>query len=130
MATRVEVRRPRRKLCIGDLRDRIILQSRDITEPAFGARDFDEDFKQQDGVWASIRTTAGKVFFDGVNTDIAVTHEIRIRYDSRVTAETWIELEDGRRLDVVNVEDLEERKEYLTLLCTERGLGDREAAKS
>ena len=66
-----------------------------------------------------MKTVAGKVFFDGVNVDVAVSHEILVRYDPSVTSETWILLKDGRRLDVVNVEDLEGRHEYLRLLCNE-----------
>lgn len=115
---------------MGDLRDRVKLQNRDITEPAFGSSDFGEDFDLADEVWASVKTLSGRTIFDGVHTDIVVTHRIHVRYDPSVTSETWIQLADGRRLDVVQVEDLEERHEFLELLCTERGKRAKEAAKA
>ena len=130
MGARKVVRKGRRKLCVGDLRDRICLQTRTITEPAFGNAEFGEDFEGESEVWAAIKTMSGKVFFDGVGADVNVTHEVLIRHDPTVTAETWIELGDGRRLDIVNVEDLEERGEYLRLLCTDRGSRDKGAASA
>ncbi len=130
MSTRQTVRRGRRKLCLGDLRDRICLQTRSITEPAFGSVEPGEDFVGDSEVWALVKTTAGKVFFNGVNADLSISHEILIRYDPAVTAETWRELEDGRRLDIVNVEDLEDRKEYLRLFCTDRGTKDQGASSA
>lgn len=128
MARKV-IRKGRRKLCVGDLRDRVQLQGRRLTEPAFGSADFDEAFDPSPEAWASVKTVTGRTIFDGASQqDREITHEVRIRHDPCVTAETWIRLEDGRRLDVVRVEDLEERHEYRVLLCTERGVG--EAAKA
>lgn len=127
---RTTLRRNHRKLCIGDLRDRVILHVRKITEPSFEARDFNLAFQDGVEVWALVKTTAGRTFFDGVSQDRPVSHTITIRFDKDVTSETWIELEDGGRLDIVNVEDLEERHEYLRLLCSDRGSVDVEAAKS
>ncbi len=124
---RTVIRRGHRKACIGDLRDRIVLQTRKIKEPEFGSAEFAEDFVQEDEVWASIKTLSGKVFFDGVGTDLLITHEVLIRYDPTVTAETWIKFR-GRRFDVAQVENLEERKEYLRLLCIDRG--DQEASEA
>ncbi len=112
------------------MRDRVKLQSRDITEPAFGATDFDEQFEGASEVWAMVKTTAGKTFFNGVSADIVISHEIYIRHDHTVTSETWVELKDGRRLDVVNVEDLEDRNEFMRLLCTERGDKTKEATRA
>lgn len=126
MGARKVVRRPRRKICIGDLNTRICLQKRTLTEPTFGQTEFGHDFEGEE-VWAKVVTTNGKTFFDGVNADINVTHEITIRYDSDVSASTWVELQNRTRLDVVDVEDLEERNEYLLLRCTDRGSKDKGA---
>lgn len=92
--------------------------------------DFDELFKRQEFRWALVRTTAGKVLFDGVGVDRAMTHEIWIRFDPAVDSETWVLLEDGTRLDVLMVEDPEERREFLRLLCSDRGDATQEAAKA
>ena len=117
------IKRRHRKLCIGDLNTLIKLQSRSITEPLFGGTDFDEDFVDTGEVWAKVETVSGKTIFDGVGSDIVVTHMITIRFDSSVSNETWIEL-DGKRIDILNFEDWEERHEFLLLLCTNRGVGE------
>ena len=107
----------RRSACVGSLRDRVVLHQRTITEPIFGDPDFGEDFE---GVpkWASIKTNPG-VTQDG--NEQLTTHEITVRFDSSVTDESWLQLPDGRRLDVLSVEDLDERHEYMVLLCSDRG---------
>ncbi len=121
MGQRKVIRRPRRVLCVGDLDTRVILHKRSLEEPGFGETDFKEDFKALQEVWAKVRTTSGKAFFSGAHVDVSVTHEISIRYRADVSSETWIELLDGRLLDVVDVENLEERNEWLVMPCTERG---------
>ena len=120
-----KIKRQRRELLVGDLRDQILLQDRSIEAPTFDSADFTERFDDLGGVWASIITQAGKVIFDDhQQRDQLVTHEIGIRYDSRVTAETWLLLADGRRLDILDVENLDERDEWIIMQCTDRGTQD------
>lgn len=124
-----KIRRKKRQVCIGDLDKEVTLQNRDITSPLFGTPDFDETFTDIDTVWAGINTKSGKMFFDGVGTETLVTHEILIRYDAAVTTETWVEF-DGRRFDILEVQDLEDRHAFLILMCTDRGLVTAEASKN
>ena len=125
------IRRPKRQICIGDLDELITLQDRDISSPIFGGVDFDEDFSADNQVWALLSTVKGGTIFDGVEDDGKLTHEIYIVYDVNVTAETWILLGDpARRLDILDVEDLDERHEYMLLSCAERGLATQEASKA
>jgi len=112
---------------IGDMRHRITIHTRDITSPAHGSIDFSETFTGTNK-WAAIKTLQGVTVFDGVSQDANVTHEISIRYDSSVTSETFIQLDDGRRLKILDVMHYEERDDYMVLLCTDRGLD--EAAKA
>jgi len=121
------IKRKHRKVCIGDLDTLITLQSRDIVAPEFGNVDFDEDFQDIAEVYAMIETKPGETIFDGVDTEFNVTHEMTIRFDSSVTSETWVEL-DIRKFDIVSIENLEERNEWMTLFCELRGVG--EAAKA
>jgi SPP1 family predicted phage head-tail adaptor len=121
------IRTNKRKICLGDLDKRIILQNRNIAAPVYGSVNFDENFTTIATVWAGINTVGGKTFFDGVS-DRVITHEIFIRYDATVTASTWIEFEN-RRIDILNVEDWEERHEYMKLICNERGANTLEATK-
>ncbi len=131
MSQKQLLRKRRRQLCVGDLRDRVQIRGRVIVPPAFGAAEFDEKFSDDPETWARINTTAGKTVFDGVsNSDVAVTHEIGIRFDDQVTTECWVELENGSRLDVVLIEDLDERHEWMLLSCVERGDKDLAASKA
>lgn len=111
------------------MRDVITLQNRDITPPIFGSPDFTETFTDSATVWSLIETVTGKTFFDDVDTAVNVTHHIYIRYDETVTAETWI-LYDGRRIDILNVESLDERNLFMLLVCNETGLASKAASEA
>jgi len=117
------IKRKHRKVCIGDLNTLIKLQSRDIVAPLFDSVDFDENFQDTAEVLALIETQTGRTVFDGVDTDINITHKIVIRYDATVTSETWIELA-GKRVDIIFVENLESRNEWMLLFCVMRGVGE------
>ena len=104
----------------------ITLQNRDIAAPEFGTPDFDEAFTNTVDVLAILKTERGKVLFDGVATDNPITHKICIEFVTGVTAETWV-LFNGRRFDILDVENCGEQDLCLVLRCTERGTG--EAAK-
>ena len=127
------IRKKKHRVCAGDMRDVIILNDRDITPPLFNTVDFDENFEPIDAVQpeslALVETVDGKTFFDGVNTETPITHIIYIPYNETVTAETWIEFE-SRRIDILRVEDFDERHQFLKLTCVERGLTSREASKT
>lgn len=124
------VRIRNRHVCIGDLRKRIKVFTRSITPPPFGVTDFDEDFEPDATVWAAVNTINGKTFFDGVSiVDVALTHEVFIRYRSDVDSDTWLEL-DNRRLKIVSFEIMDESKEWLRLLCAERGDNTIQATKA
>lgn len=115
------IHKKRRNICIGDMEDEITLEDRAITPPDFDSTDFDETFTTNATVWALIQTVEGKTFFDGVSTEENITHWIYINFDVTVTAETWILLSDSRRLDIIRVEDLDERNDFMLLHCTDRG---------
>lgn len=117
------IKRPHRKVCIGDVDTLITLQNRNIVAPVFGDVDFDEDFQDASEVWAKIETNIGDTVFDGVSTDINITHKITIRFDVTVTTETWIEI-DVRKFDIMMTENFEERNEWLLMFCTIRGIGE------
>ncbi len=137
MSNRELVRTRKRKLCAGDLNHFIFLKDRQLGEPGFDPDtglldvDFVENFgvDKNDGIWAGVKTVTGKVIFDGTGTDqITITHEFLIYFDAAVTTEVWIQDTDGKLFDIIRVEDFDERKQYMRLLCVERGLG--EAAKA
>lgn len=130
MSNKTILRRPKRVSCVGDLRDRVTLHDRTLIPPVSGSVDATEQFAPAIQRWAKVKTIAGKTIFTSANVDVALTHEITIRFDSSVTAETWLELLDGTFLDIVATEDLEERHQYLVLRCTERGASTLQAAQA
>ena len=129
MPTCQPIVKKRRNVCIGDMEDEITLENRAIQAPEFDTVDFEESFTAPNPpVWALIETVRGKTFFDGVSTEQDVTHWIYINFDVTVTAETWVKLADGRRLDILRVEDLDERSDFMLLHCNDRGA--KEASKA
>ncbi len=118
MAVCKRIKAQNRKICAGDLRNRITLQGRFIIPPT--EDDFTERFTDTANVFAMVKTLIGTVVFDGVDTDVAATHDFFIRYRSDVTAETWIEWNDIR-YNILRVEDFDGRRTFLRLRCTESG---------
>ena len=123
------IRRRHRKVCIGDLDTLIDLQTRELEEPDFNSPDFDETFTTVSSPWSLVETVQGKNFFDGVDTDTPITHRIYIEFDSTVNAQIWVLL-NSRRLRILDTEDLDERGEFLLLICTDRGISANEASKA
>lgn len=127
MPNRIRRTRPHRKPSVGDLDQEITLQNRKLMEPVFGQTSFGEDFSAKSVVFAGIKTVVGRTVFTGVDTgDVPVSHEVTIRFDECVTDQTWILTDAGLRLDILLVEDWEERHEYQFLTC--RATGDKDTA--
>lgn len=124
------LRKGRRKVGIGQMRDRVTLQNRAIQPPTSGLADFDLAFTDTCERWAAVNTVDGKTMFDGVQgTDIPVTHEVLMRMDTTVTIETWVLTEASTRLDILKVEPFDERSEFMRLTCRESGESAKEASK-
>lgn len=115
----VKIRGQRREVCIGDLDKLVTLQDRTLTAPTSGV-DASEGFGNDNAVWSMIITKTGDTFFDGVSTEIDITHWIYIRFISTVTAETWIDFE-SKRYDILDVENLDQRSDFMKLRCNNRG---------
>lgn len=111
----------KRGICIGALDRLITLKSRDIQAPGGDSVDYSEDFVSLVDVWAKVGTLAkGPVFVDGTNIARQATHVFGIRYFDNINSETWVELA-GVNYDVLNIENLEERDEWLFLYAMKRG---------
>lgn len=121
MPSRMRIKAKKRVVCIGDLNHSITLQDRSIQPPVFGEVDFQERFNLFGVVFALIKTVSGKTHFDGVSKETNITHEIYIVFDDAVNDQTWIILDGGRRLDILEFENLDERGQFLKLTCTDRG---------
>ena len=131
------IKKPHRKVCVGDMIDVVIFQFRDIQSPLFNTVDFTEQFSNIDASdpssFALIKTPRGKTWFDGVSTEVEITHEIYIPYDERITAEVWLTIEgdsEAQRIDILDVNDLEERQEIMLLTCNNKGVVSKAATQS
>ena len=131
MAVCVKIKGKKRQICAGDLDRLITLENRAIQPPESGSVDYTELFSPKDTsggeqpspdgeIWAMIETAHGSTVFDGTSPERVIDHKINIRYIEGVTSETWV-LADGVRFDIVSVEDLDFRHEWLRLNCTLRG---------
>lgn len=117
----VPLRRKKRQPCLGDMDEVILLQDRALKPPVSGV-DATEQFTTADAdIWALVETVSGETMFDDTNTERDVTHKFIICFLTGITAETWISF-NGDRLDILGVEDLEERHEFLLLRASNRGV--------
>jgi head-tail adaptor len=128
MARCSRIRKKKRQYCSGDLVDEITIQNRDITAPLAGT-DFTETFSGDLVIMSAINTVSGKTYFDGVNTETNITHEIGFRYDNTITSESWIVF-GGRRFDILKLENLDERSKWMQAHCVETGLVSKPASQA
>lgn len=116
----------KRQICIGDLKDRIEIFLRSQVSKNDGKIKSVMDFSSVATVWAKVTTTRGSQLFDGVELADPFTHEIEIRFRADIDAEKWIDFK-GNRYDIVDVQDYDERNEFLLLLCKKKGDQTKEA---
>lgn len=118
------IKKPARRVCIGDMRDAISLMVRAIQPPS-GSVDFGEAFTllnaEQEYIAAMIQTVNGVTYFDGVNPEAKITHYFFVPYDAAITSQAWVYFE-SRRFKIYNVEDLDEKHEVMRLVCEDKGL--------
>lgn len=104
---------------IGQLKHRVRLQSR--TQAAVGTSDASDEFNTFATVWAKVVTTKGVELRGAIAAgDLSATHRFVIRYRSGVSADTSIAWQ-GRRYQVLDVENPDGRRELLDLLCRDIG---------
>jgi len=126
MPARQVAKRPRRKIAVGDLRDRVIVQQTSL-QPVRGGGTVK--------VFTPIATLSMKVKtlgqtkhgFNDVNIEVQPTHEFTTRWRTDLNAELFLEF-NGSRFEILALENLEGRREYLVLKCRETGSVEKEAS--
>lgn len=116
----ISIKKPDRKICAGDLRDKIVIQVRTITPPATSGVDFTEAFSSDATVWSMVETKMGVEIFNGTSLKGVATHYFYIRYRADLTAESWLKF-NSKYYDILDVQNLDERNEFLLLRCSLRG---------
>lgn len=112
----------KRELCVGSLRHRVTIVDRSLRAPTFSNKNYTIEHSNGRAFWASFKTSSGLDSFDGINIEGAVTHVAYIRYNpsANINAQDLLQFK-GRNFDILSVENLEERNEWLRLNCVELG---------
>lgn len=130
MAICVKIRKKNRAVCAGDLNTLIGIQSRSLGD-GFDDTEETEEFTTIFSPFAMLQTLRGVFVVDSVNGgDIEATHSFIIRFpETPISGENWILL-NNKRLRILDQENLEEKNEWLKLLCTDRGDASKEASSA
>lgn len=119
-------KRPYRKTPIGDLRDLVQIHTV-TTRPRRGAgaeKVFTPLAKRPMKVETLGQTRHG---FNDVNIDEVPTHKITARYRADLTAEKFLEFR-GSYFEILDIEDLEERRQELVMKCRVTGSTSKKAS--
>jgi len=112
------------KVCAGDLRHRVTIQTRALQANIPGQVSPSENFTELTKAWAGIETPNGYSKFAGVNINKNTTHIFIVRYQSAIAnlevANNFV-LFDGRRMRILDVKNMNEDNLFLAIQCTERG---------
>jgi SPP1 family predicted phage head-tail adaptor len=105
-------------VCAGDLRYPITLHVRDLTPP--DNVDFGVTFTTTKTVRAAVVINNPISDVDDTNTNALNTHLFYVRYDSAIDNAYMVEW-DSTYYTVNSIEELDFRKNFLKLICSERG---------
>ena len=100
----------------GQLRHKITFQERVETNSSSGLVTTWEDYKS---AYAGIYPMRGKELIESMQLDHEITHKVRTRYISGVTAKMRIVFESTRYLDIKSIVNPDERRIMLEFLATE-----------
>ncbi|MGR3179837.1 MAG: head-tail adaptor protein [Candidatus Anammoxibacter sp.] len=105
-----------RKISVGDMRERIVLQERSVAAPVFGSSSFTQDYDTGIERWAKVETQFSGRFFNGVELVDRPSHKFTIRFSSTITTETRIRYKSVL-YRILQLDNLEMRDEYLILFA-------------
>lgn len=106
----------RKKLAIGEMRHRIILQ-RPI-EADDGHKGHTVTWQVAATLWASVEPLSGREYFYSHQIKAEITHRVKIRYREDITTKMRIKHGD-RVLEIESILDKKERRQILEILCRE-----------
>lgn len=112
----------------GELRHRIQLVKPTLVQDASGGIEEDQASVTAT-VWASVEALTGRELYAAQQKVSEVTHKITIRYMSGITAKLNVRF-DNREFQIEAVQNPDERRKMLLLLCIERDSSAREQGGS
>jgi|TARA_Y100000114_G_C11730800_1_gene313451 SPP1 family predicted phage head-tail adaptor len=101
---------------VGNMRHRINLKRATNTTDTGGG--MTQSFSTLKTLFASVKPISGKELYRHGKLEESVTHEIMIRYRSDINTSDKI-LFDSREFNIRHIRNLDERKRYMLLICTE-----------
>ena len=104
---------------IGTLTDRIQLQRRTTTAEDEGGAV--AAYASIATVWARVRTLAARQSFAADGRGQAITHAVTLRFRTGIVPGDRV-LYRGRVLEIASVADINGRRAYLSLQCSERAV--------
>lgn len=122
-----------RKLCIGALKNKVGLYTRDLASPAFGSQDNQQEYALVANIYAAVKTVNGIDIFDDINAGNAdgvpgtATIFFFVRHRTDVTAENFIQYR-GINYDILRVEQIDLEQRFLKIFAAPRGEAAFEAA--
>ncbi len=126
MPRRSVLHRPRRKVPIGDLRDRVTVHT--VTSQPVADGRVEKVFTALFDLDMKVESLGPRLHdFNAVNIEDVPTHRMTCRHVDQITAEKFIEF-DGAYFEIKTIENVEGRKEYLILSCRQTGAVDKEAS--
>lgn len=108
------------RICAGDLRHRIVINTRSILPNQSNGVDFNESFTDPKVVYSMIETVDGETIFDATNVEQVVTHHFYIRFMKNLTFEGWV-LYKQKYYDILGVENLNEEDRFMLIRANLRG---------
>lgn len=114
----------RERICAGDLRNRITIQTRTLAAANFDDTDVDETFATVVSTYAAIETIRGTRRFASVNIDKRATHLFYVRYRDAIkdmeTGNNFI-LHNSRRYFILELTIMAEDNRFIIIQATNRG---------
>lgn len=127
MPARQVKKRPRRKQAIGDFRD-LVTPHRTASRPTRGGGVEKVFTPVGRRIYMKVETVGQNVHgFNSVNVDELPTHKFTTRWRADIDAELFLEF-DGLYFEILDLENLEQRNEYLVLKCRQTGAVEKEAS--
>lgn len=120
MVVCVKINGRKRRICAGDLIHRIGIFDRELLGNVEKKLAYDTSFVGGESVSALILTRGGSQIIDGVSVTVRATHDFYIRYRADLDSQKWI-IYNGVIYDIMEIENLEERNEFLRISCIKKG---------
>jgi len=115
-----KIRRVNKQVCIGALKDSIILQTRRQNAPIKGSVDHTISFVSPVTANALVETKKGIETFDGTNINALLTHHFTIRFLANIEVFKFVEFRSKYFL-IDRTVNIDEKNQYLILMCSDRG---------